>query len=91
VRDEGPGISEEDKEHVFDRYWRARATRNYGGLGLGLYVAKGMAEAHGGTVTLESLEGEGSTFTLDLPLGEPAAPEEGTHHVRPPDEAAPSQ
>jgi signal transduction histidine kinase len=72
VRDEGPGISKEDEEHVFDQYWRAGGeVRNLGGLGLGLYVAKEMANAHGGTLTLETTPGKGATFTLELPLDEP--------------------
>jgi len=70
VRDEGPGFSGDDAKHAFDRYWRAKAARNIGGLGLGLYVAKEMAEAHGGTLSLESIQGKGSTFTLEQPLGD---------------------
>jgi signal transduction histidine kinase len=70
VRDEGLGISRDEEKHVFDRYWRAPGVRNHGGLGLGLYVAKEMAEAHGGAITVESTPGAGSKFTLELPIEE---------------------
>ncbi len=69
IRDEGPGISDEEAAHVFERYWRSKRAKNHGGLGLGLYVVSEMAKAQGGTVRLESREGRGSTFTLELPLG----------------------
>jgi signal transduction histidine kinase len=71
VRDEGRGISDQDKPHVFDQYWRAEDSRNFGGLGLGLYVVRELARAHGGNVSLESGPPRGSTFVLELPLTKP--------------------
>jgi signal transduction histidine kinase len=72
VRDRGIGIAPEDVARIFDRFERA-VSRNYGGLGLGLFIVRHIAEAHGGTVAVESKPGEGSTFTVRLPLsGAPA-------------------
>lgn len=67
VADTGAGISPEDLPHVFDRFYRAKG-QNRKGSGLGLAIAKWIAEAHGGTLTVESKPGMGSTFTLRLPL-----------------------
>jgi signal transduction histidine kinase len=64
--DTGPGIAGDDLPHVFDRFWQARSTRR-AGAGLGLAIAKGIVEAHGGTVSAESTVGEGSTFAFTLP------------------------
>ncbi|MFE9245795.1 sensor histidine kinase [Nocardiopsis sp. NPDC006938] len=77
VADTGVGISEEELPHVFDRFWRADRSRNRrtGGSGLGLAIVRGMVELHGGTVTASSTVGEGTTFTLRLPL---AGPPEGS-------------
>ena len=70
VADTGEGISSEHLPHVFDRLYRAdpSRTRSTGGAGLGLTIAKQLIEAHGGTIHVESTEGEGSRFTLTLPL-----------------------
>jgi PAS domain S-box-containing protein len=66
VADTGPGIAPEQVPHLFDRYWQAnRADRR--GVGLGLSIVKGIAEAHGGTVQVRTALGEGTTFTLVLP------------------------
>jgi signal transduction histidine kinase len=67
VRDQGIGISPEDQRRIFERFERA-AHRNYGGLGLGLYFARNIVEAMGGTIRVESARGEGSTFFVTLPL-----------------------
>jgi signal transduction histidine kinase len=66
--DTGPGIAAEDLPHVFDRFWQARSTRR-AGAGLGLAIAKGIVEAHGGEITAESTPGEGSTFSFTLSDG----------------------
>ena len=68
VSDTGVGIAREDLPHIFDRFYRSdRArTRQSGGAGLGLSIARWIAEAHNGHLTVESVEGEGSTFTLWL-------------------------
>jgi PAS domain S-box-containing protein len=68
VQDEGIGIAPEHLEHIFERFGRAVSERNYGGLGLGLYVTRRIIEAMGGAVRVESRPGQGSLFTLELPL-----------------------
>ena len=67
VADTGPGIPEEQRARLFDRFWQARfADRR--GLGLGLPIAKGIAEAHGGRLWVESTVGSGTTFHFGMPL-----------------------
>jgi len=69
VRDAGPGISPEDREHLFERFSRGdRAGRTTGGAGLGLAIVKSIAEAHGGRVELETAMGVGSRFAVILPI-----------------------
>ena len=72
VSDSGPGISGRHLPHVFERFYRADASRNRtsGGAGLGLAICKTLAEAHGGTIEVASVEAQGSTFTLRLPADE---------------------
>ena len=79
VADEGPGIAPEDQPHVFDRFWRADKGRSRadGGTGLGLAIVRHVAEAHGGTVRVDSELGRGSTFTVSLPLAGPAVSSAG--------------
>jgi signal transduction histidine kinase len=72
VRDRGPGIAAQELPHVFDRYWSGRTKK--GGAGLGLAIAKGIVDAHGGTLSVESQHGDGATFSFTLPL----APRRGT-------------
>lgn len=67
VRDHGPGIAAADQERVFARYERATTSMSHGGLGLGLWLARAVAEAHGGSVSVESAPGLGATFTLRIP------------------------
>ncbi|MDC3961351.1 sensor histidine kinase [Polyangium jinanense] len=66
VHDHGIGIDPARQERIFDRFERA-ASENYGGLGLGLYISRRIAEAHGGTLRVQSEPGVGSSFTLELP------------------------
>jgi len=66
VRDKGPGIAESELPHVFDRYWHGRTKK--GGAGLGLAIAKGIVDAHGGQIRVASRPGEGSEFSFTLPL-----------------------
>lgn len=68
VRDFGIGIAPEHQMRIFERFERAVPSRHYGGLGLGLWIARQLVEAHGGSITVDSAEGKGSTFTVDLPL-----------------------
>jgi signal transduction histidine kinase len=67
VRDQGIGIPPERLQHVFERFERAVSVREYGGLGLGLYLARELVRAHGGTLSAQSELGGGSTFTVELP------------------------
>ncbi|MFE7355569.1 sensor histidine kinase [Streptomyces sp. NPDC057543] len=69
VADTGSGISAGDLPHVFDRFWRAEKSRSRrtGGSGLGLAIVRKLIEAHGGSVSVVSVEGQGSVFTLRLP------------------------
>jgi PAS domain S-box-containing protein len=67
VADEGIGISAEDLERVFDKFERAVSSVHYGGLGLGLYVARQIVEAHGGRIDVDSSPGTGATFRVTLP------------------------
>jgi PAS domain S-box-containing protein len=67
VTDTGPGIPEEQLQHIFDRYSQpAGAAR--GGAGLGLFIAKGIVEAHGGRISAKARTGEGTTFRFTVPL-----------------------
>jgi signal transduction histidine kinase len=67
VRDTGNGIPEEQLNHVFDRYWSGKPSEG-SGHGLGLHIARGIVEAHGGKIWVESQEGKGSAFFFSLPL-----------------------
>lgn len=73
VSDTGSGIAAEDRPHVFDRFWQARKARRQG-AGLGLPIVKGIVEAHGGRVWVESSVGRGSTFFFTIPTA-PEAPD----------------
>jgi signal transduction histidine kinase len=68
VSDEGPGMTDEELEHVFERFWRADSgvSQRVGGTGLGLAIAKSLVELHGGEITAQSSD-EGATFTITLP------------------------
>jgi signal transduction histidine kinase len=66
VADTGRGIAAEHLPHVFDRFWQVRETRR-GGAGLGLAIVKGIVEAHGGTIGVESVPNEGTTFWIEIP------------------------
>jgi signal transduction histidine kinase len=68
VQDEGIGIAREDQERIFRRFERAVGVRQYGGLGLGLWIASEFVQAHGGKIRVESATGKGSTFTVELPI-----------------------
>jgi signal transduction histidine kinase len=67
VRDQGIGISPESHARIFERFERAADTRPVAGLGLGLWIAKRLDEAHGGEIAVTSAPGAGATFTVTLP------------------------
>src|SRR5205085_10155164 len=81
VADHGPGLTEEQRVHAFEPFYRADAgrSRGRGGAGLGLSIVSAIVEAHGGTVTISETSGGGATFRVTLPAdlrsedGEPAA------------------
>lgn len=79
VTDSGPGIPEKQIPQIFDHFWQARKTAEQG-PGIGLAVVKTIIEAHGGTVSVDSQVGYGSTFTFSLPRRRPV----GAHLSRPP-------
>jgi signal transduction histidine kinase/FixJ family two-component response regulator len=66
VADDGPGIPSAQLPHVFERYWQAAETATQG-AGLGLFIAKGIVEAHGGDIHVDSIPGTGSTFSFTIP------------------------
>jgi PAS domain S-box-containing protein len=68
ITDDGPGIAPEQAEHVFDRYWTGESTAR--GAGLGLYIAKGIVDAHQGRIWLTTEPGAGSTFGFSIPADE---------------------
>lgn len=70
VKDYGSGIAREDQERIFERFYRVdkARSRGTGGSGLGLSIAREIAEDHQGKLTVDSTLGEGSTFTMVLPV-----------------------
>jgi len=70
VKDDGPGIPQADQAHIFDRFYRVdkARSRETGGTGLGLSIVHQMVMLHGGTISVASREGEGSLFTVELPI-----------------------
>jgi two-component system sensor histidine kinase BaeS len=74
VSDTGTGIPEEDLAYVFDRFWRGDRSRSRAegaGSGLGLAIARQLVQAHGGGIDVESVAGQGTTFTIELPVNDP--------------------
>jgi len=67
VRDTGQGINPQDQPRIFERFYKADQSRSGGGTGLGLSIARHTIEAHQGRIWLESVPGEGSTFSFSLP------------------------
>jgi signal transduction histidine kinase len=72
VRDRGIGIEPADQERIFKRFERAVPSHHFGGLGLGLYIAREIVGAHGGTMQVDSQPGAGTAFTVELPRSIPA-------------------
>jgi len=76
VRDHGPGIPEEERSRIFEKFYRAEASRHQiPGAGLGLVIAREIVQVHGGEVWVESKPGEGSSFRFSLPAVSPARPQ----------------
>lgn len=73
IRDHGIGIAEEDHQRIFERFERAVSSKNYGGLGLGLYIACRVVRLHKGDIRVQSRLNEGAEFIVDLPLGQESA------------------
>ena len=75
VRDRGPGLSPEQAAHVFDKFYRVDSglTRATEGTGLGLAICRGVVEAHGGQIAVETTSGQGCTFSVTLPAIAPSA------------------
>jgi CheY-like chemotaxis protein len=73
VADEGIGMGADHVARIFDRFYRAHREQRLGGLGLGLYIAREIAERHGGRIEVSSVEGQGSAFTVTLPAPEVTA------------------
>lgn len=82
VRDEGPGIAEGDQARLFNRFSQVEGFQHaaQGGLGLGLYICRELITAHGGTITVHSTWGRGTTFTVRLPLRAGDPPERVQQH-----------
>lgn len=70
VRDQGPGVSPENQERIFQRFERATSASSISGLGLGLYISREIIERHGGSIRVESEPGKGAAFIVELPLSE---------------------
>ena len=85
VRDHGQGIPPERLRFVFGAFERAVSTAHYGGLGLGLFIARAIVDAHGGELMVDSRPGEGATLTARLPVTPPPAATEpnDTHDFDP--------
>lgn len=75
VRDEGPGIPQEHQEGLFEKFFRVPGSPE-GGSGLGLFIAKGLVEAHGGKIGLDSAAGKGATFWFTLPAAPTVEPQQ---------------
>jgi signal transduction histidine kinase len=71
VRDHGIGIAPALQERIFERFGRAVPARDYPGLGLGLFIARQIVDAHGGTIRVVSAPGQGATFRVELPMDIP--------------------
>ena len=82
VRDSGPGIPPDAQARIFERFSRLESSRATEGTGLGLSIVSAIAEAHGGTVLLSGAPGQGSTFTIRIPLVTEAQPSQQDEEKR---------
>ncbi|HBF99342.1 MAG TPA: histidine kinase, partial [Alphaproteobacteria bacterium] len=72
VQDHGLGISAADQQHLFTRFFRAETSTGIAGTGIGLNLVRQLVTMHGGSITVDSAVGQGSTFTVRLPVSGPA-------------------
>ena len=81
VRDHGLGIPREQRDKIFERFYRAAGPKQsvIGGLGMGLYIVAEIVKRYGGTITVDSEVGKGSTFTVTLPFTRDARPRKARH------------
>lgn len=70
IQDFGIGIARADQDRIFEPFERATTVQKFGGMGLGLYIARRIIQAHGGSIQVESVLGKGSTFLINIPLNE---------------------
>jgi len=70
VRDHGPGVAEADRDRIFERFERGASERSFGGLGLGLWIARQIMSVHRGRIGVETTPGSGATFLFELPIEE---------------------
>ena len=91
VIDTGIGIAPEDRDRIFERFYRVHKgrSRQLGGTGLGLAIVKHVVQAHGGELTVRSVLGEGTTFSVHLPLAESTESRSGAGVSDPRDEIPP--
>jgi len=90
VSDRGPGIPEDERERIFEKFHRGVSERTKGGVGLGLTICRAIVATHGGRIWVENREGGGASFELSLPLtGEPPPPGTLPEIVEPPQSGAP--
>jgi two-component system sensor histidine kinase KdpD len=77
VVDQGPGIGPAERARIFEPFYRGPASSGepWSGSGLGLAIARGFVEANGGTISVDSLPGQGSSFVVSLPIEQPPVPE----------------
>lgn len=75
VSDDGPGMTSDEGDHAFDRFWRADEARQRSGTGLGLAIVRELAEAHGGHATIRTAPGAGTTVRIVLPAAPPRSPD----------------
>jgi K+-sensing histidine kinase KdpD len=82
VRDEGPGVSEAEREHLFERFFRGAGSHGDGGVGLGLTICRAIVDAHGGSIDIANRERRGAVVRLRLPLSGASSPAR-TEELRP--------
>ncbi len=75
MTDHGIGIAPQDQKRIFEQFERAVSVSSISGLGVGLFISRAIVEAHGGTISVQSKLGKGSTFTVELPMSAGLSPD----------------